>query len=95
MTRTTVKKDSITDILEHLSEEELSRIMLLKSGLEDLNLILQEIEDTYETLAGFDLSEKERKHQKLRLLSLEKYMAELNQKVNSAMGTDEEKKKLS
>jgi len=91
----TVKKDSITDILEHLSDEELNRIMVLKSGLEDLNLILQEIEDTYQTLSGFDLTDRERKHQKLRLLSLEKYMAELNQKVNKAMGTEEEKQKLS
>ncbi|XOB96751.1 hypothetical protein ACMC5U_03915 [Deferribacteres bacterium DY0609] len=90
-----VKKDSITDILDHLSEEELNRIMILKSGLEDLNLILQEIEETYQLLSGVNLTEKERKHQKLRLLSLERYMAELNQKVNTAMGTEEGKKKLS
>lgn len=90
-----MKKDSITDILETLSDEELQRVMVLKSGLEDLNLILQEIEDTYELLANYSLSDKERKHHKLRLLSLERYMAELNQKVNSVMGTEEEKTKLS
>jgi len=90
-----VKKDSVTDILAHLSEDEMNRIMVLKSGLEDLNLILQEIEDTYEQLADFKLSDRERKHHKLRLLTLEKYLAELNQKVNTAMGTEEEKEKLS
>lgn len=91
-----MKKDSVTnDILEHLSEDEVSRIMLLKSGLEDLNLILQEIEETYERLSDFSLSEKEKKHQKLRLMTLEHYMAELNQKVNTAMGTEEETNKLS
>lgn len=90
-----MKKDSVTDIFDHLSDEELSRIMVLKSGLEDLNLILQEIEETYEKLADFSLSERERKHQRLRLLTLEKYLADLNQKVNTAMGTEAEKKKLS
>jgi len=90
-----VKRDSVTDILAHLSEDEMNRIMVLKSGLEDLNLILQEIEDTYEQLADFKLSDRERKHHKLRLLTLEKYLAELNQKVNNAMGTEEEKQKLS
>jgi hypothetical protein len=93
--RMMVKKDSITDILDHFSDEELSRIMILKSGLEDLNLILQEIEDTYQLLSGINLTDRERKNQQLRLLSLERYMAELNQKVNSVMGADEEKKKLS
>lgn len=90
-----MKKDSVTDLFDHLSEEELSRIMLLKSGLEDLNLILQEIEDTYEALSDFGLSDRERKNQKLRLLTLEKYLADLNEKVNTAMGTEIEKKKLS
>jgi hypothetical protein len=90
-----MKKDSVTDIFEHMSDEEISKIMTLKSGLEDLNLILQEIEDTYELLAEYDLSEQDRKHHKLRLMSLEKYMADLNQKVHSAMGEDEERHKLS
>lgn len=90
-----MKKDSVTDIFEHLSDEELSRIMLLKSGLEDLNLVLQEIEETYEKLADFTLSDRERKHQKLRLLALEKFLADLNEKVNTAMGNELEKQKLS
>lgn len=90
-----MKKDSITDILDNLSDEEISRIMVLKSGLEDLNLILQEIEDTYEKLGDTNLTEQERKNHKLRLLSLERYMSELNQKVNKVMGTEEEKNKLS
>ncbi|PLX66385.1 MAG: hypothetical protein C0602_12050 [Denitrovibrio sp.] len=90
-----VKKNSVTDIFEHLSEDEISRIMLLKSGLEDLNLILQEIEDTYEQLGDISISDRERKHHKLRLLTLEKYLAELNNKVNNAMGTEDEKEKLS
>lgn len=91
-----MKKDSVTnDIFDHLSEDEINRIMILKSGLEDLNLILQEIEETYEHLADFRLSDRERKHQKQRLMTLEKYLAELNQKVNSAMGTEQEKEKLS
>ncbi|PLX70018.1 MAG: hypothetical protein C0603_03515 [Denitrovibrio sp.] len=90
-----MKKNSVTDLFETLSEEELSRVMVLKSGLEDLNLILQEIEDTYSILGEIGITDKERKHQQLRLLSMEKYLSELNQKVNQAMGTEEEKKKLS
>jgi len=90
-----VKKDSVTNLLESLSDEELSRIMTLKSGLEDLNLILQEIESTYNLLGDISLTERDRKNHKLRLLSLERYLSELNQKVNSAMGTEEEKRKLS
>lgn len=93
--RMTVKKNSVTEIIENLSEDELNRIMILKSGLEDLNLILQEIEDTYALLADFTLSDKEKKNQQIRLMTLEKYLSELNQKVNTAMGTEEEKKKLS
>jgi hypothetical protein len=95
MMRMTVKKNSVTEIIENLSEDELNRIMILKSGLEDLNLILQEIEDTYALLADFTLSDKEKKNQQIRLMTLEKYLSELNQKVNTAMGTEEEKKKLS
>ena len=90
-----MKKNSVTDLFETLSEEELSRVMVLKSGLEDLNLILQEIEDTYLILGEIGITEKERKHHQLRLLSMEKYLSELNHKVNQAMGTEEEKKKLS
>lgn len=92
MPRTIVKKNSVTDLFEHLSEEELSRVLVLKSGLEDLNLILQEIEDTYAILGNTGITEEERKHHKLRLLSMEKYLSELNQKVSQAMGTEEEKK---
>jgi len=90
-----VKKDSETDIFDHLSDDEMKKILTLKSGLEDLNLILQEIEDTYGLLADIKLTERERKHQKMRLMTLEKYLAELNSKVNKAIGSDTEKYKLS
>ncbi|WP_132873342.1 hypothetical protein [Seleniivibrio woodruffii] len=90
-----MKKDSATDLLGSLSEDELQRIVMLKSGLEDLNLILQEIEDTYNRLAEIGISEYEKKNQKLRLLTLEKYLLDLNEKVNSAMGKPDEKSKLS
>lgn len=94
-TVTLMKKDSATDLLGSLSEDELQRIVMLKSGLEDLNLILQEIEDTYNRLAEIGISEYEKKNQKLRLLTLEKYLLDLNEKVNSAMGKPDEKSKLS
>jgi hypothetical protein len=92
---TTVKKDSVTDILDHLSEDEMQRVVLLKNRLEDLNLILQEIEDTYEKLSEISLTEKERKIEKQRLYTLERYLAELNEKVNNAIGVDSEIQKLS
>lgn len=78
-----------------MSEEEMQRIMLLKSGLEDLNLILQEIEDTYTKLAEVGISDKEKKNQRLRLLTLEKYLADLNSKVNNVLGSENDKQKLS
>jgi len=90
-------KDSVTDFLENLSEDEMQRVVLLKSSLEDLNLILQEIEDTYEILADDDITETEQKNHKIRLYALEQYMAEINEKVNRAMGSENnnENKKLS
>jgi len=84
-------KDSVTDFLENLSEDEMQRVV------EDLNLILQEIEDTYEILADDDITETEQKNHKIRLYALEQYMAEINEKVNRAMGSENnnENKKLS
>lgn len=90
-----MKKNSETDILDHLTEDELQRIMSLKSGLEDLNLIMQEIEDTYKLLAETGLSEAEKKNQRLRLLSLEKFLSDTNARVNTAIGTEDNKQKLS
>lgn len=81
--------------MESMSEEEIQRIVALKSGLEDLNLVLQEIEDTYKMLADGALSDKERKNQRLRLYTLEKYLADLNSKVNTALGSDDNRQKLS
>lgn len=90
-----MKKNSATDLFSHLSDDEMQRIVLLKNGLEDLNLILQEIEDTYNKLAEIGITEQEKKHQRLRLLTLEKYLLDLNEKVNSAMGTTDNKSRLS
>ena len=90
-----MKKNSATDIFSHLSDDEMQRIVMLKNGLEDLNLILQEIEDTYNKLAEIGLPEHEKKHHKFRLLTLEKYLMELNDKVNSAMGSAQNKSKFS
>jgi hypothetical protein len=90
-----MKKNSTTDLFSHLSDDEMQRIVMLKNGLEDLNLILQEIEDTYNKLSQIGISEQEKKVQKLRLLTLEKYLLDLNEKVNSAMGTEDNKSRLS
>lgn len=81
--------------MDSMSEDEIQRIMSLKSGLEDLNLVLQEIEDTYKLLAESGLSDKERKNQRLRLYALEKYLADLNSKVNTALGSNENRHQLS
>ena len=90
-----MKKNSVTDLLDSMSEDEIKRIMVLKSGLEDLNLILQEIEDTYTLLSDNDITEKEKKNHKLRLYALEKYLADLNSKVNTALGSESDRHKLS
>lgn len=90
-----MKKNSGTDILSHLSEEELQRIMSLKSGLEDLNLIMQEIENTYNKLSETGLTEADKKNQRLRLLSLEQFLTDTNAKVNTALGSEDNKLKLS
>ena len=90
-----MKKNSATDLFSQLSDDEMQRIVVLKNGLEDLNLILQEIEDTYNKLAEIGITEQEKKNQRLRLLTLEKYLLDLNEKVNSAMGTADNKSKLS
>ncbi|MCD8554672.1 hypothetical protein [Seleniivibrio sp.] len=90
-----MKKNSATDLFSQLSDDEMQRIVILKNGLEDLNLILQEIEDTYNKLAEIGITEQEKKNQRLRLLTLEKYLLDLNEKVNSAMGTADNKSKLS
>ncbi|MGE4265840.1 MAG: hypothetical protein AB7F25_00255 [Deferribacterales bacterium] len=90
-----MKKNSATDLFSQLSDDEMQRIVILKNGLEDLNLILQEIEDTYNKLAEIGITEHEKKNQRLRLLTLEKYLLDLNEKVNSAMGTADNKSRLS
>jgi len=90
-----VKKNSETDLVESMTEDEMQRVMLLKSGLEDLNLVLQEIEDTYLKLAEVGITETEKKNQRLRLFALEKYLSELNTKVNTALGSESDRQKLS
>lgn len=81
--------------MESMTDDEMQRVMLLKSGLEDLNLVLQEIEDTYLKLAEVGITEAEKKNQRLRLFALEKYLSELNTKVNTALGSESDRQKLS
>ncbi|WP_022849721.1 hypothetical protein [Limisalsivibrio acetivorans] len=88
-------KDTSTDIFMHLSEEELNKIMLLKSGLEDLNLIVQEIENTYNKLSTEELPESETNYHRYRLKTLEKLLADINGKVNDALDQTVDKSKLS
>ncbi|MGE4318157.1 MAG: hypothetical protein AB7E96_04540 [Deferribacterales bacterium] len=90
-----MKKNSGTDLVESMTDDEMQRVMLLKSGLEDLNLVLQEIEDTYLKLAEVGITEAEKKNQRLRLFALEKYLSELNTKVNTALGSESDRQKLS
>ncbi|MCD8568741.1 MAG: hypothetical protein LRY50_10610 [Geovibrio sp.] len=44
----------------NLSEEDVNKILIVKNGLEDLNLIIQEIEHTYQIL-GSEENNRERK----------------------------------
>ena len=93
--RMILKRNSVTDLFDNMSEEEMQRIIALKSGLEDLNLVLQEIEKTYHALAKSSISDEEKKNQKLRLFMLEKYLVDLNSKVNTALGNENDRQKLS
>lgn len=89
------EKDTRTKQYAGLSEEEISKIILVKEGLEDLNLIIMEIEDTYKLLDNEETTETEKKHNQRRLKSLEKLMADLNLKVSSLINTKLDKSKLS
>jgi hypothetical protein len=79
----------------NLTNEEMNKILLVKNGLEDLNLIVQEIEETYRLMAEPDITQKEIDRHRLRLRSLEKLLAEINGRVNEAMKKNQDISKLS
>lgn len=79
----------------NLSEEDMNKILTVKNGLEDLNLIVQEIESTYKILSSENLTESEVAINKKRMKSLEKLLADINHKVNSAMSNEYNKSQLS
>ncbi|QAR33017.1 hypothetical protein EP073_06225 [Geovibrio thiophilus] len=79
----------------NLSEEDVNKILIVKNGLEDLNLIIQEIEHTYRILDDEALSDDEKALNKRRLKALEKLMADINAKVNTAIDREIDKSKFS
>jgi len=89
-----MKKD-ITDLFMTLSGEELNKLILLKHGLEDLNLIISEIEDTYKLLDEVELQDSDVSYQRYRLKSLEYYLDEINNRVNEALEHDIDKNSMS
>ncbi|WP_265821636.1 hypothetical protein [Geovibrio ferrireducens] len=79
----------------NLSEEDVNKILIVKNGLEDLNLIIQEIEHTYQILGSEEITENERELNKRRLKALEKLMADINARVNTAIDKEIDKSKFS
>ena len=89
------EKDTRIKHYEGLSEEEISKIIIVKEGLEDLNLIIMEIEDTYKLLENGEAPEEYINLHKKRLKSLEKLMSDINIKVSGLIGAKLDKSKLS
>ncbi|WP_460214002.1 hypothetical protein [Geovibrio sp. ADMFC3] len=73
----------------------MNKILIVKNGLEDLNLIIQEIEHTYQVLSDTELTDEEIALNRRRLKSLEKLLADINSKVNTAIEKELDKSKLS
>jgi hypothetical protein len=89
------EKDIRTKQFAGLSEEEISKIIVVKEGLEDLNLIVMEIEHTYKVLDNKDIPEELIKLNRKRLKSLEKLMSDINLKVSGLIDAKLDRSKLS
>ena len=91
-----MKKDTNTeDILDHLTEDELRKVIMLKTGIEDLNLILQELEQTYDNLSEETLEGSEVSYHKYRLKILEKLMDDVHKQMSDVVFSEIENQKLS
>jgi uncharacterized protein (DUF1499 family) len=91
----TINRKDIPINRPNLSEEDVNKILIVKNGLEDLNLIIQEIEHTYQVLSDTELTDEEIALNRRRLKSLEKLLADINSKVNTAIEKNLDKSKLS
>ncbi|GAB1534960.1 hypothetical protein ADMFC3_05910 [Geovibrio sp. ADMFC3] len=91
----TINRKDIPINRPNLSEEDVNKILIVKNGLEDLNLIIQEIEHTYQVLSDTELTDEEIALNRRRLKSLEKLLADINSKVNTAIEKELDKSKLS
>lgn len=92
-----IRKDMNIDpeLLSTLTDEELKKYLMLKRGLEDLNLIVKEIESTYNKLSEENISDNEKKIQQARLRLLEYYLADINNQVNKALSAPKDNHKFS